>query len=616
MVNMASLIALAQLRKTHFIKAALLFATLCSALLSSISLAQVPIIEVDRTEVARGETVTLTIRVFKQRNSVQIDLTSLLDDSEVLSNRTSAQTRIINGRADSWTDYIVTLFPLREGVMVIPSLTIDDTITQAIEIQVTNQGPRSNQDGQELFLEIQVNKESVFVQEQLLFTISLYYTISGIRNPQFTELELSDSVVQLIGSPNQYEKLIDGVRYGVYEKRYVIFPQSSGPLEIPDILFRGEVTDGSSNFVFRNLNTRRVTAFIEGVTIDIKERPANMRSERFWLPATSISLQETWSRDTQNMGIGESVVRTLTLVAEGLDGAVLPPFSDTQIDKLNLYAEPVDIQRTFNEGSIVGTRIESTTYVPTESGIIEIPAISIPWWNTDSDEFMITTIDATTLQVATAVGELPAEQTVASSGELNLSVLAAPELDQQMIDEQSQTETIEIDIDWLNYIIALALLLLLYTLYRVFLHQHRALIGAGIRAQATVITDKFNPLHNFNAAFIDLRKACASEDVLRIKASLIVWAAHYYAPVKINSMEDILSLQGNSPLGDLCLALQASLYKEEEEEEEAGPQQRGDKAFDAAQLLNLVSQLSKQQQQISKQQRQTAPYRLPPLYKN
>ena len=90
------------------------------------------------------------------------------------------------------------------------------------------------------------------MQEQLLFTVRLYYTINGIRNPQFTELEMEDSVIQLIGSPNQYEKLIDGVRYGVYEKRYVIFPQRSGPLEIPDILFRGEVTDGSSNFVFRN----------------------------------------------------------------------------------------------------------------------------------------------------------------------------------------------------------------------------------------------------------------------------------------------------------------------------------------------------------------------------
>ena len=101
---------------------------------------------------------------------------------------------------------------------------------------------------------------------------------------------MEDTVTQLIGSPNQYERLIDGERFGVYEKRYVIFPQRSGPLQIPDILFRGEVTDGSSNFVFRNMNTRRVTAFIEGITIEVKERPASLSRGEGWLPVTGLAL--------------------------------------------------------------------------------------------------------------------------------------------------------------------------------------------------------------------------------------------------------------------------------------------------------------------------------------
>jgi len=230
-------------------------------------------LDVDRTELARGETLTLTIRVYDQRQGVQLDLTPLTDEFDVLGTRTSSQIRSVNGTVESWTDYIVTLFPLTEGELEIPSLTINSVDTDPIAISVVNQGPRSNQDSDDLFLEVEVNKDSVYVQEQLLFTVRLFYTINGIRNPQFTELEMSDTVIQLIGSPNQYEELIDGVRYGVYEKRYVIFPQRSGPLEIPDILFRGEVTDGSSNFVFRNLNTRRVTAFIDGITIDVKERP-------------------------------------------------------------------------------------------------------------------------------------------------------------------------------------------------------------------------------------------------------------------------------------------------------------------------------------------------------
>ena len=180
-------------------------------------------VSVDRAELARGETLTYTIRIYEQRQGMQLDLTPLTEDFDVLGTRTSSQVRSINGQVESWTDYIVTLFPLTEGELTIPPIEINNLQTEPILISVVNEGPRSNQDNDELFLEIEVNKEALYVQEQLLFTVKLYYTINGIRNPQFTELEMEDTVIQLIGSPNQYEQIIEGVRYGVYEKRYVIF---------------------------------------------------------------------------------------------------------------------------------------------------------------------------------------------------------------------------------------------------------------------------------------------------------------------------------------------------------------------------------------------------------
>ena len=147
---------------------------------------------------------------------MQLDLTPLTENFDVLGTRTSSQVRSINGNTDIWTDYIITLFPLTEGSLRIPSLTIAGQLTDELEVTVTNQGARSNQETDELFLEIEVNKDSLYVQEQLLFSIILFYTINGIRNPVFTEIDIPDTVTQLIGSPNQYEKIIDGQRYGVY----------------------------------------------------------------------------------------------------------------------------------------------------------------------------------------------------------------------------------------------------------------------------------------------------------------------------------------------------------------------------------------------------------------
>ena len=68
-------------------------------------------LSVDRNELARGETLTLTIRVYDQRQGMQLDLTPLTQDFDVLGTRTSSQIRSINGVTESWTDYVITLFP-------------------------------------------------------------------------------------------------------------------------------------------------------------------------------------------------------------------------------------------------------------------------------------------------------------------------------------------------------------------------------------------------------------------------------------------------------------------------------------------------------------------------
>lgn len=586
-----------------------LLCTLFSVLLTVFTSAQAQEVEIslDRNEVARGETLTLTIRIYDQRQGMQLDLTPLTSQFDVLGTRTSSQIRSVNGQVEAWTDYIVTLFPLEEGTLTIPELNINGQLTDPIDIAVTNEGPRSNQSNEELYLEIETNKESVYVQEQLLFTVRLYYTINGIRNPQFTELEMEDSVIQLIGSPNQYEKLIDGVRYGVYEKRYVIFPQRSGPLEIPDILFRGEVTDGSSNFVFRNLNTRRVTAFIEGITIDVKERPVAAQNLDFWLPVSNLTLEENWSTDISDLRVGDSVVRTVTMTADGLDGAVLPPFSPNEIDGLNLYPDPPEIERTFVDGAIVGTRIETTSMVPVDGGEIVIPEVSIPWWNVDTDELEATVIPATRINVANVDGTVPSEQTVASTENLEELLAQLPVVDQDMIDEQAQAEFIEVEARWLNYTIIAAFLIVLFSIYKLVIADNRREIDDYLRQTKALIAARYSPENNERIAYKHLVRSCSGRDLNAIRQTLVRWCDHYIEERPVYSMEDILQQTEAPSLHEHAERIQLALFQ-------IGNEQATD--FDPRQLLKLVKELRKSKQRLQSKQQREDRFALPPLYKS
>jgi len=582
-----------------------LSALLVGLLVTSLASGQQIEVNVDRTELARGETLTFTIRVFDQRQGMQLDLTPLTENFDVLGTRTSSQIRSVNGNVESWTDYIVTLFPLTEGELEIPSLQINNSSTDPITVSVVNEGPRSNQSSEELFLEVEVNKESVYVQEQLLFTVRLYYTINGIRNPQFTELEMEDTVIQLIGSPNQYERLIDGVRYGVYEKRYVIFPQRSGPLEIPDILFRGEVTDGSSNFVFRNLNTRRVTAFIDGLTIDVKERPEAARDSQFWLPVSNLTLEESFDTDISNLQVGDSIVRTVTLVAEGVDGAVLPPFSNTDIEGAKLYPDPAEIDRTFVDGEIIGTRTEQTTIVATQGGMIEIPEIVIPWWNVNTDQLEATVVPATRLQIAAVEGAVPSEQAVAGVENIQELLQTVPVVDQSMIEQQAQAEFIEVDSSWMNRVIGIAFAVVLLSIYWLVLRPNQAVIAELIQQQKARVAAYYDPRNNEGVAFKRLATACSLKEGNRIRETLILWCRHFIRSRQINSMEDILQQQEAPQLHDYARALQSGLWNNGD----------GSSAFDATGLLRTVTELRRQGKQVQKHQAREARYALPPLYK-
>jgi hypothetical protein len=535
---------------------------------------------------------------------MQLDLTPLTENFDVLGTRTSSQVRSINGNTDIWTDYIITLFPLTEGSLRIPSLTISGQLTDELEVTVTNQGARSNQETDELFLEIEVNKDSLYVQEQLLFSIRLFYTINGIRNPVFTEIDIPDTVTQLIGSPNQYEKIIDGQRYGVYEKRYVIFPQKSGSLDIPDILFRGEVTDGSSSFVFRNLNTRRITAFIEGRTIDVVERPPSAEILPTWLPVTDLVMEESFSRPLSDLKVGDTFVRTIKMTANGVDGAVLPPFSPSNIQGFNTYPDPAKIERRFVNGSIVGERIESSTLVVLEDGNLSIPAIKIDWWNVDFDRLDSTIIQETMLRIIPLQGIAPSELAVPSTESIEDLLAAPPEISQEMIDEQATGQYLNIEEILVRYSIIIGFLLIFVTLLRNLIIKNRSHIFAGYAGLRKEFRLTQSPERNERNAYRALMRAFRHSDTQEIKATLIQWANHIVGTIEINTIEDLYRQKEHPEIYGPLQNFQSELFSEKP----------NSKNLDLSNLLAAVRKIRKVNKKNNAAHERKKRYHLPPLY--
>ncbi len=577
-------------------------------LICSGALAQQPALEtnLDRTELERGETVTLRIRVHGQQGGVQIDLEPLRSQFEVVSTRSASHLRSVNNRIESWTDYLLVLFPRELGEQQIPALVVGNQTTESFTITVTEPTATGLAAGNDVFLEAILSGDSVFVQEQLLFTVRLHYTIAGIRNPVFTEINPENAVVQMLGAPHQYEQLVDGVRYGIYEKNYVIFPQRSGELEIPDIVFRGELTDGSSNFVFRNPNMRPVTAFAEGYTVEVKERPAEFPESSTWLPATDIQISETWDRDITRLNPGDSAERTITVVANGLDGAALPPLGRPDIEKMNVYPEQPVIERMVVDGNIVGTRIEKYVLVATEEGSVVIPEVNLPWWDVRNNELRSSVIPASLIQVTPAGGTFPGDAALegATADGSAPNDLMQSALTNELISSRSTPA-------WILNLMALTIVLILAGMWWLWRRRQSSLLHATAPVIVrTAAYERDIAEGHEKLAFAELETSLAKDSSQLVRVRMIAWGRQYFSDPGLHNLDDLASHMDDSEVMNLSRQLQASLYAPSTGDSNSSFSQQ-----DRQRLLVLLRAQRTSAVKQDKTNRQKKLFELPPLYR-
>ena len=380
----------------------LLLALLCALLSFRASAAELSA-SVDRAQLSEGESVELTL----ESNDVTLfgkpDLAPLADLFDVLGSRQINRLSTFNGQSRATTNWIITLQPKRTGYVVIPPLQLGDASSQPITLHVL---AASDNNGQTrlapVFIEANLDHDSVYVQAQAILTLRIYHSVSLYDDSNLTPLQMANANVEQLGEPRTYEKLINGVRHGVIELRYAIFPQQSGELQIPALTFSATVVARTANDAFtpfgRPGKLTRVTS--AQIPLLVKAKPASYPADAVWLPARAMHLSDNWSSPPEQSKVGDSLTRNLTLHAEGLSSAQLPPLPSPPIAGVRSYPDQPQLANQVNEQGVSGSREERIALVPSHSGALQLPPIELLWWNTQTDQLERLSLPARTLQVA------------------------------------------------------------------------------------------------------------------------------------------------------------------------------------------------------------------------
>ena len=387
-------------RFTAFLLALLPALLLCAVQAQAAGL----VASVDRSRLNSGETVELTLETSDVTQFGKPDLTPLEPLFEVRGTRQVNQLNTLNGDTQATTRWIITLLPRQNGSVVIPSLQLGDVQSQPITVQVIESETQDSSNAlAPVFIEASLDQNSVYVQAQAILTLRIYHSVSLYDDSSLTPLQVPDARTEQLGESRTYEKVINGLRHGVIEMRYAIYPQHSGELTIPAQMFSATLVDTlpSQDATPQGPRPGKLMRVKSAeIPLTVKAKPGTYPADVPWLPARSLSLSESWSPEPDLAQVGDSLTRSLILNAEGLASSQLPPLPATEINGLRRYPDQPVLGNQSSERGLIGSREDREALVPTRTGAIDLPSVEVVWWNTFEDHLEHSSLPARTLQVA------------------------------------------------------------------------------------------------------------------------------------------------------------------------------------------------------------------------
>ncbi|QGP53901.1 BatD family protein [Piscirickettsia salmonis] len=313
---------------------------------------------------------------------------------EIFGLSKSSQIKIINGKTHAEYQWILSLSAKKSGQIIIPAIYVGKDKTHAISLNVIKNSIKAINPQGTVELTVKTSPKTIYPQQQLIYTAILKIAQSmatRLKNASLSLPQVENAIIKPLGHDKKYQQQIKNTTYTIIERRYAIFPQHSGKLEIKAPIFRGEIEDlhaqsFSLPFGFSGQEIKRTAP-----TLTLTIQPAPKQHQTAWLPAKKLTLHSHWEQEPPIFQVGTPITRVITIEATGLLSSQLPN-TQLNLDKANVYSEKPILKDTEKGNNIIGSRQDSFAVIPTQPGKLVLPKIQIKWWNITKKRFEVTTL--------------------------------------------------------------------------------------------------------------------------------------------------------------------------------------------------------------------------------
>ncbi len=374
---------------------------------------------VDRNHISQDESLEYSVEISGDISTLPNVALPKLPDFEVYSTGTSQSFTWVNGKSLNTKRYVFRMTPKRAGKLEIPAfaLEIDGkrhmTPAQYVQVdpggapQSRNTPPQNRRQGQaqqggptrdDLFIRTVVDKDTVYVNEQITLSFKFYQGIELLQNTDYVPPQKTGFWVEELGPQKSSYQSVNGRDYRVTEIKSGLFPTAPGVQEIGSASLTCLVQDRPRNrdpfSIFNNFGvfgeTRSVKLVSDPIEVVALPLPSQGKPVDFGGAVGQFTM--TASVDRTNVPVNEPITMTVRISGTGNIKTVgMPSIPDMPDFRTYQAGDSENIERV--NYVLGGSKIYEQVFIPKRAGTYTIPALSFSYFDPKARSYRTITTD-------------------------------------------------------------------------------------------------------------------------------------------------------------------------------------------------------------------------------
>ena len=320
-----------------------------------------------------------------------LDTSVLEADFEVLDIKSSVSRMFESNKAFHRMRWRIEILPRSPGKLRIPPLQVGEVFTPLLMLEVVPLSAQLNS-ANNVRVELEAEPERPYVGQQTQIVIRVIHNIPLFDGDwNYPTIDNADTYSH--GKESRYSIVRDGREFQVLERNLSIVARSPGETLISPAKYRGFIQSAiDASTTGSTAPTRRINRASKALYLEVQKPPPEFIGST-WLPARALELDQHWDEITNELQVGDSLGMTLGIEAKGLPAEALPAgLLSVDSGKVRVYADQETRSNRFDGRELIGRLEQRFVVVTTEPGEIQLPAISLKWWDVEQEVERIATL--------------------------------------------------------------------------------------------------------------------------------------------------------------------------------------------------------------------------------